>query len=74
MTKRQILQDMYRKSVTVMLVGILTGLTVGVVVTFFALATEVLSEHSYNIYESVQARPAYVPLLFLVLAVGAFMG
>ncbi len=73
MTKRQILQNMYRKSVTVMLVGILTGLTVGVVVTFFALATEVLSEHSYNIYESVQARPAFVPLLFLVLAVGAFM-
>ena len=73
MTKRQILQNMYRKSVTVMLVGILTGLTVGVVVTFFALATEVLSEHSYNIYASVQARPAFVPLLFLVLAVGAFM-
>lgn len=73
MTKKQAFKSLYKKGVAVALVGALSGLTVGVVVTFFALAAEKLAEHSENIFELVRENPAFVPLLFLALAAGAFM-
>lgn len=73
MTKKQFIAAMYKKGVFVALIGILTGLTAGVVVTFFALAAELLAERSLDIYEMIRLHPAYIPLLFAVLAMGAFM-
>jgi len=62
-----------KKSVQLLAVGICTGLLVGVVVTFFNLAADLLSKYSKNIYGLVRDNPAFVPLLFLVLAVSAFV-
>lgn len=55
-----------------MTVGICTGLLVGVVVTFYNMAADFITEYSKNLYVGIRNNPAFVPLLFLVLAVSAF--
>lgn len=73
MTKNSVWKRLYRHGVQLMLVGILTGLCAGVVVTFYNLAADILSEHSKSIYLLVRENPAFVPLLFLTLIVCAFI-
>lgn len=56
-----------------MLVGLLTGALVGVIVTFFNIAADVITEYSGELYVYIQQNPAFIPLLFLVLIAGAFL-
>ena len=55
-----------------MLVGICTGLFVGVLVTFYNLAADFITAYSKNLYIGIRENPGFIPLLFLVLAISAF--
>ncbi len=62
----------YKKSLQLLAVGICTGLLVGVVVTFYNIAADFLTAYSKNLYLGIRQNPAFVPLLFAVLALSAF--
>ena len=55
-----------------MLTGICTGLFVGVLVTFYNMAANIITAYSKNLYLGIRANPGFVPLLFAVLAISAF--
>lgn len=55
-----------------MLVGICTGLFVGVLVTFYNIAADFITAYSKNLYLGIRENPGFVPLLFVVLAISAF--
>ena len=63
---------MLLKGLQLMAVGICTGLLAGVVVTFYNLAANFLTEYSANLYRGILEHPAFIPLLFLVLAISGF--
>ncbi len=65
-------KKLFVKGLQLMTVGICTGLLVGVVVTFYNMAADFITEYSKNLYVGIRNNPAFVPLLFLVLAVSAF--
>lgn len=62
----------YRKGLQLMGVGICTGFFVGVLVTFYNIAADFLTQYSKNLYLGIRENPAFVPLLFVVLALSAF--
>ncbi|MDE7373072.1 MAG: ClC family H(+)/Cl(-) exchange transporter [Clostridia bacterium] len=66
------LQQFFRKELQLLLVGICTGLFVGVVVTFYNVAANIITAYSKDLYTAIQEHPAFVPLLFVVLAISAF--
>lgn len=70
--KNGILKRFYRKGVQLMLVGICTGLLVGVLVTFYNIAADFITAYSKNLYLGIRENPAFIPLLFFVLALSAF--
>ncbi len=72
MKKGNVFQRLYRSGVQLMAVGICTGICAGIVVTFFNLASHILSTYSKDIYAGIRENPAFVPLLFLVLTIIAF--
>lgn len=53
--------------------GLLTGVLTGVVVTFFNIAADIISEYSGELYVYIRENPAFIPLLFVVLVAGAFL-
>ena len=55
-----------------MAVGICTGMLVGVVVTFYNIAADIITKYSQHLYDGIRENPAFVPLLFAVLALSAF--
>ena len=69
---KNLLSRLYRHGVQLMAVGIVTGLLAGIVVTYFNIAAELLSKYSKDLYALVRENPAFVPLLFVVLAIIAF--
>lgn len=69
---KNLLSRLYRHGVQLMAVGIVTGLLAGIVVTYFNIAAELLSKYSKDLYALVRDNPAFVPLLFVVLAIIAF--
>ena len=66
------LQQFFRKELQLMLVGICTGLFVGVVVTFYNVAADKITAYSKDLYTLIQQNPAFIPLLFLILAISGF--
>ncbi|MBQ8308643.1 MAG: hypothetical protein IJX96_02290, partial [Clostridia bacterium] len=65
--------NLYRNILQLVAVGSVTGVCAGAVVTFFNILAEKGEELSQNAYAFVRANPAFIPLLLLVLAVGAFL-
>lgn len=64
--------NVYRNAVQLVAVGVVTGIFAGAVVTLYNLAASSGEEISRDIYAYVRQNPVFVPLLFLVLALGAF--
>lgn len=63
----------YQNFIELILVGSVTGVFAGAVVTFYNVCTRKGEEISQNAYAFLRANPAFLPLLFLVLALGAFL-
>ena len=72
MTKKDLLSSLYRHGAQLMAVGIVTGICVGIVVTFFNMAADLFSKYAKDLYSLVRDNPAFVPLLFVSLAIIAF--
>lgn len=53
--------------------SVLTGLFVGVVVTFYTVLTSLGEDFAGNCYRLLREYPAFIPLLFVVLAAGAIV-
>lgn len=64
---------LYRKGIQLMLVGIITGMVVGVIVTFFNIAADIIMEYSSNVYLAIRENPWFIPLLFVVLAAASLL-
>lgn len=65
--------NLYRNMVQLVAVGGVTGICAGAVVTLFNILAEKGEEISRNAYAFVRSNPAFIPLLFVVLALGAFL-
>ena len=63
----------HRSFIELILVGALTGVFAGVVVTFFNILAHKGEEISRDAYAYVRANPAFIPLLILALLAGAFL-
>lgn len=64
--------NVYRIFIELVLVGSITGVVVGVIVTFFSILMHHGEEFSRDAYAYVRANPLFIPLLLLALAAGAF--
>lgn len=73
MEKRKLITALNGRGVTLMLLSMLTGLVVGVFVTFYNIAIEKTEHFTAGIYQTLLENPAFIPLLFLALAVAAFI-
>ncbi len=57
----------------IVLVGALTGLSVGLVVTLYAALDNLIEEFTRGYYGFFRDNPAFIPLLFLALAAGGIV-
>ncbi len=64
--------NLYRNFIQLVAVGSVTGIFAGAVVTLFNILVHEGELFSRGVYETVRAKPIFIPLLFLVLALGAF--
>ncbi len=64
---------MYRNFIELVLVGSVTGIFAGVVVTLFNILIGQGEHISQNAYAYVRENPAFIPLLVVGLLVGAFL-
>lgn len=64
--------SVYANAVQLVFVGALTGVFSGAVVTLFTLLAHEGERLSFDAYAYVRANPAFIPLLLLVLLLGAF--
>lgn len=65
--------NVYRYAVQLVAVGAVTGVFAGSVVTFYTFCASYGEEISRDAYAFVRGNPIFIPLLFLVLAFGAFL-
>lgn len=71
--KKQKSGKLYANMIQLILVGCVTGIFVGTVVTFFAIAAEKGEEIARDTYAYVRNNPAFIPLLLAALCAGAFL-
>ncbi len=64
--------SIYRNFLELVVVGSVTGIFSGVIVTFFTLLVHEGEELSQNVYAYVRNNPAFIPLLLAALVAGAF--
>ena len=57
--------------IDVVVLSVITGIFAGVVVTFYNICTSYGEQYSRQVYALLLANPAFIPLLFAVLAAGA---
>ena len=72
-TKTRKWSNVYKNFLQILGVGIVTGIFAGAVVTVFNILAEKGEEISRDLYAFVRANPVFIPLLFLVLFIGAFL-
>ncbi|MBQ8322948.1 MAG: chloride channel protein [Clostridia bacterium] len=65
--------SVYKNALQLIVVGSVTGIFAGAVVTFFNILAARAEEIAYDGYEFLRNNPAFIPLLFVVLALGAFL-
>jgi H+/Cl- antiporter ClcA len=63
----------YENLYNLLFISILTGLFAGVVVTLYSYLTSFAEHSAVHIYTLLLAHPAFIPLLFFVLGVGAIV-
>lgn len=66
-------KSVYENAIELFAVGSVTGVFVGAVVTLYNLCAQQGEAISRDLYAFVRANPAFLPLLFLTLALGAFL-
>ena len=71
--RKQLGKGVYQNAVRLILVGCVTGVSVGVIVSFFNILMHYGEEFSRDAYAFVRANPAFLPLLLLTLCLGAFL-
>ena len=71
--KRKNRGSVYRNAVQLVAVGAVTGIFAGAVVTLYNLFASSGEEISRDIYAYIRQDPVFIPLLFVVLALGAFL-
>ena len=64
--------NLYRSFIELIAVGSITGIFAGAIVTVFNILVHEGEEISRNFYAYVRANPAFIPLLVLLLGIGAF--
>ena len=65
--------ELYRNFLQLVLVGSVTGIFAGAIVTFFNILAHEGEHISQNVYAYVRSNPAFIPLLLLALIGGAFL-
>lgn len=70
--KRKKTGEFYRNFIQLVLVGSVTGVFGGAIVTFFNILVHEGERVSQNVYAYVRGNPAFIPLLFLALIGAAF--
>lgn len=65
--------NLYRNILQLIAVGSVTGICAGAVITLFSVLAEGAEAFSRGAYAYVRANPAFIPLLVLALALGAFL-
>lgn len=65
--------NVYKNAVQLIFVGIVTGVFAGAVVTLYNILVKRGEAISRGLYAFVRANPAFIPLLFVTLALGAFL-
>ena len=71
--KENIKGKRYQNFIELILVGSVTGVFAGAVVTLYNICSKFGEEFSRDAYAVIRANPAFIPLLFLVLILGAFL-
>lgn len=71
--KKKKLKSVYKNAVELVLIGGLTGVFVGLVVTLYGLLAHEGETLSQGVYAYVRENPAFIPLLFIALVLGAFL-
>ncbi len=71
--QEKIKNDLYRILIELIAVGSVTGVAAGAIATLFNIFVHQGEHFSRNVYAYVRANPAFIPLLFLVLVLGAFL-
>ncbi len=71
-TKKKNKGNLYRSFIELVAVGSLTGIFAGAIVTLFNMLVHEGEHISRDIYGYVRANPAFIPVLLLLLAMGAF--
>lgn len=64
--------NLYQSFIELVMVGCVTGVFAGAIVTFFNILAHEGEIISRDVYAYVRANPAFIPLLLLVLALGGF--
>lgn len=72
-TKRKKTGELYRNFIQLVLVGSITGILAGAIVTLFNILAHEGEHISQNAYAYVRANPAFIPLLLVGLLGGAFL-
>ena len=72
-TKRKKTGELYRNFIQLVLVGSITGIFAGAIVTLFTILAHEGEHISQNAYAYVRANPAFIPLLLVGLLGGAFL-
>jgi len=71
--QEKIKNELYRIFIELIAVGSVTGVAAGAIATLFNILVHEGEHFSRNVYAYVRANPAFIPLLFLVLALGSFL-
>lgn len=66
-------KNIYENALQLLLVGSVTGAFAGAVVTIYNLLAKKGEEIACDLYAFVRTNPAFIPLLFFALALGAFL-
>jgi len=72
-TKKRKAGELYRNFIQLVLVGSITGIFAGAIVTLFNILAHEGELIAQNVYAYVRSNPAFIPLLFLALLGGAFL-
>ena len=73
MKRRKKTGDLYRNFIQLVLVGSITGIFAGAIVTFFNILVHEGEHISQDVYAYIRSNPAFIPLLFFALLGGAFL-
>ena len=72
-TKIKNKSTVYRNAVQLILVGNITGVFAGIVVTLYNICASFAEQKAKNIYDLIRETPLFIPLLIVALIIGAFI-